>query len=376
MSISKTHTTILLGAVLLVMGLWFGFSTKEEKPETIKIGVVASLTGPGAYYGESIQNGVTLAVEEINAAGGVDGIPIEVIVEDDATNPQKTVSATEKLTNLDNVLAIVGIQWDFLANAAVPVAERAGVAAISTAAQYDSLLSEKKSPNFFTTYPSVEAHDESIKVFFEREEIRTVAIIAAQNDWGTAHVNAYTKAAEASGVSVVKVFRVTQVDHNDFRTQMAQLKELSPDAVILALNDGDNLSYIKWHRDFGVEAAVLGNMNFAHPFQNGEIGYAAGEGMYFMDFTDPTSGFVEKYTARFGTPPHIAADTSYDAIYVIKEAIEKEEATKEGILRGLKRVDGYRGASGLIDFSENNYPKNKSTILYKISASDAIPLSQ
>lgn len=366
MSISKTHLIVLVLALLLI-GSVLVFGTKEETESgTLKIGVVASLTGPGAYYGESIRNGVTLAVDEINAAGGIEGKQLEVVFEDDTTNPQKTVTATEKLTSVDNVLAIVGIQWDFLANAAVPVAERAGVAAISTAAPIDSILGEKKSPNFFTTYPSVEANEASIQEFFVQENVRTVAIIAVQNDWGTAHVNAYTAAAEKSGVTVVKVFRVAQTDRNDFKTQMAQIKSLGPDAVLLALNDGDNLSYVKWHRDFGLTAAVLGNMNFAHPFANGELAYAQGAGMYLVDFTDPSTGFAEKYEARFGKPPHIAADTSYDAIYVIKEAIEKGGATKEGVLRGLNQVR-YEGASGTIDFTSDNFPRNKKSILYRIT---------
>ena len=110
-----TNTTkTILGIIVLALIIWGVVLFSKPQPaqgKPIKIGVVASMTGPGAFYGENIQKGVGLAVEEINASGGVLGRPIEVIYEDDETNPQKTVSAARKLLSIDGVIVLLGVQW-------------------------------------------------------------------------------------------------------------------------------------------------------------------------------------------------------------------------------------------------------------------------
>ena len=158
---SHQKWTSVVVLVLIIAGLvrWSGQQRTNE--DTIRIGVVASLTGPGSFYGENIRAGAELAAHEINQAGGVKGQPLEIIFEDDATNPKQTVSAARKLIDVDEVLAIVGVQWDFLANAAAPVAQEKETVIISAAAPFDSIREENQNPYMFTTFPSASGATES-----------------------------------------------------------------------------------------------------------------------------------------------------------------------------------------------------------------------
>lgn len=117
----KTSTKIVILVVCAVLGAvglaWRGVSKRQTvrtpAGEPLKIGVVASFTGPGAFYGENIRKGIDFAAYEINKAGGVLGRPVKVIYEDDHTTPKDTVSAVQKLLSVDGVIAILGVQWDF-----------------------------------------------------------------------------------------------------------------------------------------------------------------------------------------------------------------------------------------------------------------------
>lgn len=255
----------------------------------------------------------------------------------------------------------------FLANAAILIAHSVQTVTISTAAPYDSILGANQlSPYFFTTFPSVNSNKRSIKKFFEKEKIKTAVVMAVQNDWGTAHVNAYQEAAREAGVRITKVIRLAQTDNNDYRTQLTIVKNLNPDAILLSLNDADNVSFVRWYRDFALKPKVLANANLPDPLRTGRLDKRAAAGFYFFEFNEPDPSFVERFQAFHHQVPQISADTSYDALYVVKGAIEKGGASREGVFRGMKMIQNLKGASGVLDFTVNNYPSNKLSLLKRV----------
>ncbi len=357
-------------AAIILVGGYFVFFNKPSgiTGEPIKIGVVASLTGAGSFYGENVRNGVLMAAEEINAVGGINGRSLEIIFEDDQTNPQQTVTAVKKFLTVDGVIAIIGPQWDFQVNAALPLAIEHKIAFVSGSTAFDTLIgANRDNPYFFTTYPAVSGSYDAIAAFFARTKIKSAVILAVNNDWGVANTDTYVAAAKAAGVAIMDIVRLPKVDNNDFRTQTAQIKELSPDAVLMSINDADAINFVKWHKDFGLRGEVLNNQNFGYLLTTGRLDAKAAAGFYFSDFNNPNGDFKSKYKARYGGEPQIAADTSYDALYVIKDAIERGGATKSGILGALGEMQNFQGVSGVIDFRAAHYPADKKAVLRHIT---------
>jgi len=365
----KSFWTIA-GVIVLALAGYFILAEKPNNQaggEPIKIGVVASLTGAGSFYGENVRNGVQMAAEEIYAAGGIDGQPLEIIFEDDQTNPQKTVTAVKKLATLDNVIAVIGPQWDFQVNAALPLAIEYKLPFISPATAFDTLIpSNRSNPYFFATYPPVSGAYEAIGAFLTRTKAKTGVILAVNNDWGVANTVAYQTVADSMGVKVLDIIRLTQTDNNEFRTQVAQIKQMDPDAIFMSINDADAINLVKWHKEFSLRSAVLNNQNFGYLIRAGRLDPKAAEGFYFSDFNNPNAKFIADYNKRYGKDPQITADTAYDTVYILKEAISKGAATKEGMLEGLEKISGFKGVSGMIDFTTAHYPTTKKAVLRHI----------
>ncbi|HLD09370.1 MAG TPA: ABC transporter substrate-binding protein [Methylophilaceae bacterium] len=353
--------------VLIVVGLLeWGLTAQRAVPaagEPIKIGVVASLTGPGSFYGQNIRKGVQLAVDEIHTAGGVNGNLLEAVFEDDVTDSKQVVSAVRKLADVDNVVALIGPQWDFLSNAAIPIINERALVAISPAAAYDSILEENRtSPFYFTTFPSASAATDAVAKFLQREQAKTAVMIAANNDWGAAHLNAYQAAAAQSNVQIVETFRLAQLDNNDLRAELTRIKELRPDAVLLVMNDADNIRFSKRYRELGLDSSVVAHSNIGDPLRTNRLDLQTADQFYFFEYPAPDTSFSERFKEHYNEQPQIAADTAYDAVSVIKQAIEQGDATRQGIAKGIRQVRNFSGVTGPIDFTANNFPERRALL--------------
>lgn len=335
--------------------------------ETVTIGVVASFTGPGAVYGTNIRKGVELAVYEINENGGILGHPVRVIYENDATDGKQTISATQKLITRDNAVAIVGGQWNFLAEAVAPVVIAHKMTLISPAAVMDGLLSETQSSAYvFTTFPGGIGSVEAVRSFVKKEHINNVVILSANNTWGKAHVRAYTDAVEESGAEVLDVFFLGHLDGNDLRTEFSKIIALQPEGILTVINDSDNITFTKRYREFRLKMSVLMHENFSDPLYTERLNIQDAEGFYFFEYPDPSGDFAKRFKKYHGEEPQIAADTAYDAIYTIKRAAEAAgEISREKIAAGMRSIS-FEGASGPIQYKKANYPVDKKALLKRI----------
>lgn len=359
--------TVALTTISFLLLVSCSLQKVSDNAEPIKIGVVASLTGPGAFYGQNIRKGVELAIDEINQQGGTNGRLFSALYEDDATNPKQTVSAALKLIEVNNVKAIIGVQWDFLANAVIPIANDKKIVMISAAAPFDSLLpAHQESPYFFTTFPSAIASQHAVKRVLEVEQVKTAVIIATNNDWGLAHTRAYKEAAQLTEVKILETFLLSKTEQNDLRTIVSKAKELNPDVLMLVMNDADNIDFVRRYRELGLTAAVVAHENFSDPLYTGRLPIKDAEGFYFFEYPDPDPAFVQRFETFHNEKPQIAADTAYDAVYSLKRAVESSGSMiRGGIAEGMREVS-FEGASGPIDFTSSNYPEGKKAVLKRI----------
>ncbi len=361
---NKKAVWVVIGVIVIIVIILVATrSSNTSGKEPIKIGAVLPLTGIAADYGEHQKNAIEMAMNEINASGGVSGRPIQVIFEDDATNPTKTVSATQKLISVDKTEAIIGGTWDFLANAMLPVINAQKKIMITPSAAPDTL--EVQSPFLFTTFPAIGDSQKATEKFLKLFPGKKVALLVINNAWGKAHLKTYKAALAKTGNTVVKEIILPQFDNNDVQRELSLLKAQKPDIILAALALGDSDVVSRKNVELGINATIFANPSYADGFKNGKVPAQYMKNTYIYLLSPATTAFSDAYQKLYGKFPLNDADSAYDAVYVLKEAIENAGGTYEAsaIQEGLKKVRAYHGASGLIDFSSSNFSTNKVSIL-------------
>ncbi|MBI3572357.1 ABC transporter substrate-binding protein [Candidatus Kaiserbacteria bacterium] len=366
---------LIVVAVVIVGYFVLGQKPKEVTGEPIKIGVAIPLTGIAAIAGENEKSGIELAAGEINKSGGIAGRPLALIIEDDHTDATQSVSAVEKLISVDKATALIGGTWDFLANAVEPVVDKDGVVLVTPSTLPDTL--EKTSPYLFVTHSPVAINERAITAFLKKTPGSKVAIMSVNNLWGQAHLNTFKKSIAASGKTLVKEVIVPQFDNNDLQTDLATIKAAKADSIITALNFGDSVAFLKKKAALGIDAKVLGDYHYIDGYQQGNIPKELLTGVTVFVFSDPTQAFIDTYVGTYRRQPGTYADTAYDAVYVLKQAIENSggKTDSASIVAGLHKINDYNGASGHIDFSQNNYPANKQPLLKIFGGSGFVPVN-
>ena len=196
--------------------------------------------------------------------------------------------------------------------------------------------------------------------------------MATNNDWGSAYTRTYQQAAESAGIVVTEVIRLPEVDNNDLRTPLAKLRQAAPDAILTSINNADNINFVTRYRELGLSSAMLMHENFGDGVNTERISNDAASDFYFFEYADPTETFVSTYVDQHGEHPQIAADTAYDAVHVLAQALAVGGVSREGVRAGLQSVAEYHGASGLIDFTETNYPEDKKAVLRQVTTNSVI----
>lgn len=371
------NKNLLYGIFSLLLLFVFAFlflksPVAEENAPSVKIGVAIPLTGIAAIVGENERNGIELAVKQINSSGGVSGRLLQVIIEDDGTDASKSVSAVQKLINIDKVDALIGGTWDFLANAVVPVIDSEKKVMITPSTLPDTL--QKTSPFLFITYSPVASIQGVVTRFLRKVQGNTVVTISVNNTWGQAHLDTFRKAIIAAGKSLAKEIVLPEFDNNDLQTQLSLIKPLHPDAIVVALNFGDSATFVKKKMELALSGVVLAHYNLEDEYAQGNIPKSLLNGITIFVFSDPEGDFVQKYSETYHQKPGAYADTAYDAVYVLKKAIENEagKTDSNSIIAGLRLITHYQGASGLVDFSQNNYPNNKIPLLKSFDGSQFV----
>lgn len=355
--------TLIFIAVLALGGAFYFYSQPPQRHEPFVIGVAIPLTGIASLVGEAERDGIQLATDEINAAGGIDGRMVKLVIEDDGTDPTKSVSAIKKLIDTDHADVLIGGTWDFIANAVIPVLESEKRVMISAATLPDSL--ERPSQYLFEDYSSIASNQSAVERYLAGIKGDTVVTISINNTWGQAHLAMFKAAIAASGKGPAKEVVLPDFDSNDLQAQLTLIKPLQPDVILIALNFADSPNFLAKKVALGVSGKVLAHYNLENAYENGSVPKSLLNGVTVFAFSNPTSEFAEKFMQTYGKAPPDYADTAYDAVYLYKAAIENAhgKTDTDSVIAGLRKITDYQGASGRVDFSHGNYPTNKTPLL-------------
>ncbi|MFV1962620.1 MAG: ABC transporter substrate-binding protein [Acidimicrobiia bacterium] len=227
--------------------------------EPIKIGLLTSLTATFAPWGVSVRDGMRLAVEEINAAGGVDGRPLELIERDDQSNPEEGASGLERLIE-DGVVAAGGIISSDVGLSTARIAEELEVPLFLVKAGSDAILTTESRYTFRSCLPAAPMIAGPIAQFAEANGITKVGAIVADYAWGQAVKSALE--TEFAGIEGVELqIEVAPVPEKDFSAYLRRLDDFNTEIIVATGHPPGGVSITKQSDDFGMDLTVTGSWN-------------------------------------------------------------------------------------------------------------------
>jgi branched-chain amino acid transport system substrate-binding protein len=359
---------ILLGAIAAAAVLSCG-AEKAPGTEGIQVGFFGALTGPTATFAQSGRNGVTLAVEELNGAGGVlGGKRIELLVEDDRGEASEAASVVSKLITRDHVVALIGEQASSRTIAAAPIAQSYGVPMISPTS---TNVDVTKKGDYIFRACFTDSYQGGVLASFARRDLeaKSAAILVdARSDYSVGLAQAFRESFEREGGKIAGELKYTEGD-SDFRAQLTAIRALAPDVLLVPGYYTDAGLIARQARALGMTAVLLGADGWDSP-KLAEIGGEAIEGAYFSNHysvDDPSPAvrtFAAAYRRRFGADPDSIAALSYDATKLLADAIKRAGSTEGKRIRdALADTKGFAGVSGTIDMDADRNPIKPAVIL-------------
>ncbi|MCL4457918.1 MAG: branched-chain amino acid ABC transporter substrate-binding protein [Nitrospirae bacterium] len=341
---------IFLAVVLSLVVLFAGCKKKED---VIKVGIAGPMTGAQAKMGTDFKNGVTIAMEEWNAKGGVLGKKIEIIVGDDAADPKQAVSVANKVVNE----GAVGIIGHFNSSCSIPASDvynRAGIPMI-TPASTNPQLTERGYRGVFRVCGRDDQQGKVGADFAkDKLKIKKVAIIHDKTTYGQGLADEFKKHL-GSAAEIVYYGGITQGD-KDFKTVLTSIKEKKPDLIYFGGIYPETGLLVKQSREINMIVPFMSGDGSIDPKFVEIAGDKAAEGTYLTFSPDPKNipaakGFIEKYNGKFGElgPYSIYA---YEAMNILLAAI-KESGTTDGkvVIEKLHSME-FSGALGKVKFTE------------------------
>ncbi|MBK8016301.1 MAG: ABC transporter substrate-binding protein [Betaproteobacteria bacterium] len=331
-------------------------SLSSHAQDTIKIGLVNETTGPNAEAGSYTVNGARLALDEINASGGVMGKKLELKLEDNQSTNPGTVLAFSKLFAEKGIAAIIGPIRSTQTQAASPTVAKAGIPTMIGGT--DPSLTKVNNRWLFRARPNDSYSSRVIADFGVNTLKKTKwAIIHSTDAFGSGGMNALAAALKTLGVTPVLVQGYTN-NSQDFTPVVLAIKKSGADVIGTYMTNSPDVGiFAKQLKQLGVQAEWVGSpsvvtdtaMKLAGPALHGVYGIA--------DFTPEASAeskaYTAKYKERFKLDPDVYSSWAYDAMKVLALAIGNAKSTEpEAIRKAIVAIHGWKGVEGTYNFDD------------------------
>ncbi len=330
-----------------------------ENQEPIRIGLSTPITGSQAENGVGTQAAVEIAVEEINAAGGINGRPVELVIQDSKSDPTQAAQIATMFTEDETILAEIGDFASGACMAAAPIYEEAGMVQLSpTASNPDYTLLGEYMFSIFgkTTDEGKFIADYLLKKYMQAEN---VAVIYVNSDWGVEAYDILSGYCEENGVNIVASETFFEGE-KDFNAILTKVRQTNPDTVMLMMSYDSGAVAIKQIRqmDWDVQVAISG---IAYSEQLITLAGEDCEGVlseigFVIDETNPEMmEFATEFESRTGFAPNMMMTCAYDAMHMLAQAIENcgDNVTRSAIRDELFNLEGFVGLTGPKDFNED-----------------------
>jgi len=326
--------------------------------DKVRIGVFMSTTGTTANFGISSVNGIKLAADEVNAAGGINGKQVELLVEDDRSDASEAATIVTKFVTQDQVHAVIGEVASSRSIAAAPIAQNAKIPMLTPSSTNPEVT--KKGDFIFRSCFIDPVQGAAIAQFAAKSlGAKTAAIMVdRKNDYSTGLEKVINETFTKMGGKIVATQSYQEGDQ-DFNAQLTSLKGANPEVIFVPGYYNDVGLIAKQARDKGITVPLVGGDGW-DSVQLYQIGGTALNGSYFTNHyspydTDPkVQKFVNDYKARYSTVPDALAATAYDAARIMFDAIKRSKSLSGPDIRdALAATKDFPGVTGTVTFNEH-----------------------
>ncbi len=351
---------LLVSAVALLLLITVLIPAAGCVTDTIKIGIVLELTGELGAMGEKMLNGARMAVDEINAAGGVLGKDVELIEEDGGTDPDKGFDRVKKLVEIDGVQVIVGPMITPTSELSMPYAKANKIPLITMSATGVPLSLLEGTEWYFRTCLRDDAQSLVLAGVVMDAGYTRLATIVLDNTYGIGLETAIVDGLEAKGWQGEHVASVHyDIAKKDYRTELQIIADSNPDVVLAVTYGDDGIIVFKQALELGLDDIAwlgcdgnYGTGLFAEASSAEFMEKAIVAGTRTVGSGAKYDQFLADYHEQFGAAPETYCDTTYDAVWAAAKAIEAAGVYDgEAIKAALVDLE-FDGATGPISFNE------------------------
>ena len=372
---NKRYLAVLIGAIVLVGGVYLMKRDNQnnaieptQNTMPIKIGWMGPLTGDVANLGKDALAASQMAVEELNAAGGINGRKIELLIEDGKCNPKDASVAANKLINIDKVSSAI-VTCSPEVNVVAPIANANKVAVLSSCASAPNVTDA--GDYIFRTYPSDSFQGVYVADYvYNKLGKRKVAILAEQNDWALGIEKAFKKDFEKLGGQVVVLEEFSE-GVRDLRTQVTKIKNSDAELIYFPAFTEATLVGLKQLKEFGVNLPIIGGDTWDDQ-KVLESSFAQG-----VLYTGVHSNFDVEWKAKMLAKEinlTLCTPTSYDNVKIFADIIGRVGDDGEKIKNELYKVKDYKGVIGNITLDQNGDLTSAAYDMKKIENKKAVIL--
>lgn len=343
--IHKLALVLLIG--LLVPGM-------VGAADTVKIGLLAPLTGFAAADGLSVLNSVQLAVERVNKDGGVLGRQVELVYYDDRADGKEAVALSRKLIQQDRVAGVVGGSYSTPSRAVAPIFEDEEIPFVAAYAVHPDITKAGKYC-FRNGFLGMVEGKSAGYVSVELLKAKKIALLTSDNDFGRTLAEGFKAYLGNQGKAAQIVFEQTYpFKEKDFKPYLSKVKEANPDLLFASGYYFQTGPIVQQARELGLNIQILGEEGADSP-KFLEIAGASAEGFVIvtnLDRDDPrpvVQDFLKTFEQRYKIQPDMVGASAYDAFMIICEGIRRAGATDgPAIQQAIAATQDYNGLTGVL----------------------------
>lgn len=336
-----------------------------EKPKEYVIGAIVSKTGPASPLGEPEYNTLKLLEKKLNESGGINGVPLRLVLVDDESEPQKAQQEMNRMIHDEKVLAVIGSTTTGASLAMKGIAQENQVPLVSLAASVKVV--EPPNEWVFKTPHSDELAAARIWQYLKDKGLTKVAIVHDSNAYGTAGKEALVKLAKDFGIAIVTTESYNTKDQ-DMTVQLTKVKNAGAQAMVVWGTNPGPAIIAKNRKDLGLTIPYISSHGSAFNTFIQLAGDAA-EGVVLptgrllvaeqIPDSDPQAKvvreFYQEYVQAYNSEPGNFAAYAYDAFHLIVDALKNGATTREAIRDHLEKTTNWVGTTGVFNFSPEDH---------------------
>jgi branched-chain amino acid transport system substrate-binding protein len=358
----KLLTLALLAMFLVAVAGGCGSSSTDP----IVISHAAPMTGDSGHFGKVEAEGIQIAIDEINAAGGIDGRTVKFVNEDDMGNPKEAANVAQRISSNSDIVAVVGHWNSSCTLAGIPIYDAAGIPVVTSS--INQKISGSSKWVFRDSLTDEQAGSQIAEYAVKQLGAKRIAIFYTNNDFGKGQNDVFTRVAKGLGSDVVASESYIEGQSRDFTPQLTKIKNVNPDLIFLAGYYTEGAMIVQQARRLNMDIPIIGpdGLNSEEFVKLGgdtvEDVMFAGYFHSSMEFPG-TAEYAEKYRDKYGYDSDTFAALAYDATRLILEGMKENGPTREGIQTYLEGVEDFPGVAGPITFDDKHDAHRKIIVL-------------